>query len=152
MKHLRLIVSAPALLAVVVYVAWLQPRYLTCQASYRKDRTVLIDSQTLGVEVAKTSAEKIRGLGGRECLGAGQAMLFEFVAPAHYPIWMREMRFAIDIVWLDSNHKVVHIESDISPSTYPRTFSNPVSAQYVLELKAGQAERLGLANGQVVQF
>jgi hypothetical protein len=79
-------------------------------------------------------------------------MLFEFPASGYYPFWMKDMRFPIDIIWISANKKVVKVQKDLQPSSYPRTFSSAEPAQYILELKAGEAAQLGLANGTIVYF
>ena len=47
------------------------------------------------------------------------------------------MNYALDILWLDKEGLVVHIEEDISPDTYPNSFASPVPAWYVVEANAG---------------
>ena len=45
------------------------------------------------VEVARTEAEKTRGLSGRDRLAPDRGMLFVYEAPVRPLIWMRGMRF-----------------------------------------------------------
>jgi uncharacterized membrane protein (UPF0127 family) len=121
---------------------------------YRTDKVVTINSQKLNAEAAFTQPEKAAGLGGRLCIQADQAMLFDFGKPSQYAIWMKDMRFAIDIVWIGADHKVVGFYNDIKPSTYPDRFVNKKDspAQYVLELKANRADQLHITIGTPVQF
>lgn len=67
------------------------------------------------------------------------------------------MKFAIDIVWINSAHYIATYEPDIQPSTYYSHnpyFENDKQhpARYVLEIKAGQSRQLGLDLGQPVHF
>ena len=126
--------------------------YLTCRASYLKDRVVQVNGKELQAEVADSAAERITGLSGRKCIGENQAMLFVFEQPGQKGIWMKDMKFPIDIIWLDENHKVVKVQSNVSPDTYPAQFSNEEAAKYVLELKAGQADKLGIRTGIVLML
>ena len=66
--------------------------------------------------------------------------------------WMKGMRFALDIIWLDSSKKVVYIASDVRPNTYPRDFCAPESSQFVIELNSGEAERAKIRVGKTLQF
>jgi uncharacterized membrane protein (UPF0127 family) len=79
-------------------------------------------------------------------------MLFIFDKPATYPFWMKDMKFPIDVVWLNSDHNVVTVKSNVSPASYPETFQNSAPAQYVLELKAGQAKALEINNKTNLSF
>src|SRR5438105_15370792 len=78
MKSLRLVVSALVLSLIFVLSDLSRHAHLTCKVFYRKDTTVRVDSHTLNAELAKTPNQLARGLGGRECIGPNQAMLFEF--------------------------------------------------------------------------
>lgn len=120
---------------------------------YRNDQTISISSTKLNAEVVKTSAELEKGLSGRPCIESNQAMLFDFGTPSTYAIWMKDMRFPIDIVWIDSYHKVVGVERDVSPSTYPDRFINKEQpAQYVLEMKANLTKSLNINLGTEIRF
>ncbi|MBI2482710.1 DUF192 domain-containing protein [Candidatus Uhrbacteria bacterium] len=55
---------------------------------------------TARVEVARTPAERTQGLSGRPRLRRDQGMLFVFDQPDYHGIWMRDMRFSIDLVWV----------------------------------------------------
>ena len=37
-------------------------------------------------------------------------MLFIFSQPDFYPFWMKDMKFPIDIIWLDENLQIINIE------------------------------------------
>lgn len=142
----RLILSGLVLLAAVFLSGQ------ACQVTYRQDKRVELEGKTISLEVADNPSERTKGLGGRRCIPSMQGMLFEYSQPGYYPFWMKDMRFSIDIIWLDSDKKVVYIKPYISPDTYPQTFVSPQPAQYVLELKAGQAGRLNLTPGTKLSF
>ena len=54
-------------------------------------------------------------------------------------MWMKDMQFPIDILWLDAEYKIVFIKHVSTPETYPESFYSDVPARYVLELPAGFA-------------
>ncbi len=99
------------------------------------------------VELADTSAKQAQGLSGHESLDQDSGMLFIFDQPGHYGFWMKDMYFAIDMIWLDSDWRVVSISQNISPSTYPTAFYPATPAQYVLEVKANWATQNNVATG-----
>lgn len=153
MKWLRLVVVGALLgLGISLFIKLGSTAPATCSVHYRRDLTVRVGSHLLAAENAKTDIQREKGLGGRDCIGTNQAMLFTFDKPGIYPFWMKDMKFAIDMVWISPNHKVVTVKSNVEPSTYPENFKNSAPAQYVLEIRAGQAEKLGIQQGTEVSF
>lgn len=113
----------------------------------QKSTTLSIKGVQILVTVAATDAERIQGLSGRPSLGEGEGELFIFDAPARPGFWMKEMRFPIDIVWIDSDKKISQITPNVAPETYPRAFYPDSPVRYVLEVNAGWATRHSLAVG-----
>lgn len=101
-------------------------------------------------DVADTLARRTQGLSGRGALPEGTGMLFVFDESDTHGIWMRDMRFAIDIFWLDDDMRVVAIKENVDPSSYPETFYPESSARYVLEIPAGFTLAHGIALGDKV--
>jgi uncharacterized membrane protein (UPF0127 family) len=118
-----------------------------CGEKYRQDTTLHFNGRQLAAQTAKSEAEREKGIGGLACMGPDQAMLFVFDKPGFYPFWMKDAHFPIDIVWLSSQKEAVYVADNISPSSYPKSFVSPQAAQYVLELKAGQAAVLNIVSG-----
>lgn len=115
-------------------------------------KIVKIAGQDVKVELAITSAEKEKGLSARQGLDENEGMLFVFDKPGEYAFWMKDMNFAIDIVWLDASNQVVHIEKNATPESYPNTFNPGVDAKYVLEVISGFSEKNNLKEGDSVIF
>lgn len=116
-------------------------------------RTLTRNGQTVRLEVAATQDQRSRGLGGRSALPLNQGMLFIYSDEAVRCFWMKDMRFPIDIMWLDGTQKIVHIARNVRPETYPQTFcAAGQPARYVIELPAGQAAPLGADPGQTLRF
>lgn len=110
-------------------------------------RSIEIASTTIEVQIAQTDSARQKGLSGRRSLDPNTGMLFIFENPDFYGFWMKDMLFAIDIIWLDEDMRIVHIESSVDPTTYPQTFISKVPAKYVLEVLAGFAIQKGLKIG-----
>jgi len=116
------------------YVVWHKPSpYLGEGAG-----EVSIEGKTFKVEIADNDIERAKGLSGREFLAQGHGILFIFPQPGVYGFWMKDMNFSIDIVWLDEDLKVVGIEQNVGPETFPQTFYPPVHIKYVVEVNAGE--------------
>ena len=105
-----------------------------------EEKTLTVGTTTLQVEIAQTAEQKITGLSHRLSLAEGRGMFFIFDTDGRHGIWMKDMEFPIDIIWIDAAMKVVHIEKSVAPDTYPQTFTTPTPARYVLEVPAGYAK------------
>ena len=109
------------------------------------------------MELAQTPEARAQGLSGHKPLADNEGMLFIFDKPGMYGFWMKDMLFAIDIIWLAPSEvegisKIVHMEKNISPNTYPKVFAPKEYTQYVLEVNAGIAEKNNWAVGDEVKF
>ena len=119
----------------------------------KKYTTVDIGKGTFRAEVADTDETRARGLGGRQELGKSEGMLFVTEKDGDIPIWMKDMRIPIDIVWLDAKKKVVHVKRDAWPDNEPHeVYHTPVPARYVLELPAGSAKEHSIKPGVTARF
>ncbi len=98
-------------------------------------------------DISLTPEERTLGLSHRESLCDTCGMLFVFPHDGPHSIWMKDMYFSIDILWLDAGKQVVHLAEDVSPESFPGTFTSPFPARYVLEVPAGFARRFGVSVG-----
>lgn len=116
----------------------------------RKDVVIIFPKGAVEAEVVNTDKSRELGLSGREKMGDGEGMLFIFDHEGKYGFWMKDMNFPLDILWINQEGIVVHIERNISEKSYPKTFSNEIDAMYVLELNAKSSDRLGAFLGSKV--
>lgn len=114
---------------------------------------VFVGDNEFRVQIADEPDERRLGLSGQPALANDEGMLFIFDEPDFHGIWMKNMNFSIDILWIDENQRVVHIEEQISPSTYPdETFTPSVEAKYVLEIYTGQVDAQDINLGDAVDI
>lgn len=114
--------------------------------------TVIINNTAFVSDIADIEALRTLGLSGRETLGKNEAMLFVFDDEAPRSFWMKDMYFPLDIVWINSEKRIVDISKDLQPESYPETFSPSSPAQYVLEIRAGLSDEKGFKEGDRVEF
>jgi hypothetical protein len=100
---------------------------------------VTVGDTTIYVETAATEVARERGLSGRDSLAPNTGVLFVFDTDGEWGIWMKDMKFSIDILWLAEDGTVVTIAPNTSPDSYPQSFRPTAPAHYVLELPAGFA-------------
>ena len=110
--------------------------------------TLQVGDAIVRAEVVDTDSARQKGLSGRERLPEGAGMLFVFPGADTYGIWMKDMLFPIDIIWLNADLRVVHVVEEATPESYPTAFRPRLSAQYVLEVPAGFSARYGIQVGQ----
>jgi uncharacterized membrane protein (UPF0127 family) len=106
-----------------------------------------IGGRTVELEIARTPAERQQGLSGRTGLPENNALLFIFEDEGFYNFWMKDMKFAIDMIWLDKEYTVVGLHQNIAPETFPDTFTSTKPAFYVLETAAGFAQKYAIKEG-----
>lgn len=103
--------------------------------------------------VADTQSEREKGLSGTTYLGQDQALLFIYERDDKWSIWMKDMNYPIDIVWLDKNKKVVYIVKNAKPESYPgESFSPNDAARYIVEMAGGTVDRKTINIGDSAVF
>ena len=109
----------------------------------RHIRIFFPDGKTIYADLVKTEEDRMRGLMFRKTLNEDQGMLFVFVSEGLYSFWMKNMNFAIDILWLDRHKRIIHLEREVPPCEKEPcpSYAPRVPAKYVLELKAGSIEK-----------
>jgi uncharacterized protein len=105
----------------------------------------------ISVEIANTPEKRTKGLSGRDEIGAN-GMLFIFDTIDRHGIWMKDMNFSIDIIWIDENLRVVAIDRAVRPDTYPRTFRSPTPVRYVIETVENYTDMFGISVGDEVRL
>src|SRR5919109_2158970 len=111
---------------------------------------VTVKGFELDADVPITSELMAKGLAVKNQLKENEAMLFVFEDSAKHSFWMKDMKFPIDIIWLDSNGKVVHIEQNLQPCVLVficTSYSPDIDSQYVLETVAGFTQRHNVSVG-----
>ncbi len=105
----------------------------------------------LNVEVADTDPKREQGLMFRRVVPEREGMIFLFDDEREITMWMKNTYVPLDMVFIGSDWRVVHIAYDAEPfSTDVISSSRPASR--VLEIAAGQAKRLGLAVGDAASL
>jgi uncharacterized membrane protein (UPF0127 family) len=120
---------------------------------------VKIDEITLQVQIADTKPLQTRGLMFQEKLPYDQGMLFIFEDTGVRSMWMLNMQFALDVLWLDAQGNVIHIEKDAQPcksalETMACTFTNGDAkpAKYVLEVTSGFVDKFNITKNSKIEI
>jgi uncharacterized membrane protein (UPF0127 family) len=110
--------------------------------------------QRFTAELALTAAATKKGLMFRDGLPSKTGMFFLFTEPAkRRSMWMNNMRFPLDVVWLDGSLTIVSIRYNCEPCVSEdkcTRISSIRKAQHAIEFSAGDADKLGLEIGQTL--
>ena len=123
---------------------------------------VIVNGFELTADLAITEDQKTKGLAVKDDLKENESMLFVYEQPSRLGFWMKDMKFPIDIIWLDSNGTVVHIEHNLQPcvsipkigSSIPNCpiYTPDKDSLYVLETVAGFAQKHNVKIGTNIDF
>lgn len=120
--------------------------------NYLDKRMMIVGPATFNVTVVDNFSERTKGLSNTKSLGQDEGMFFIFEQEGTHGFWMKDMNYSIDILWFDKTGKVVHIEKNLSPDSYPQVFKPKTKAIYVLEINAGLVEKLGIKIGDTIDL
>lgn len=109
----------------------------------------------LALEVADTTEKRRLGLSFRGGLNEGKGMLFVYPDLRRNIIWMMNMRFSIDVLWLDEQKRIVYMVKNAPKSSSWLDFAiyNPrPESMYVIELPVGTAKKQKIRLGNKINF
>jgi uncharacterized membrane protein (UPF0127 family) len=114
---------------------------------------VIINNRIFKVEIADTLTKQIKGLSGKKNICSSCGMLFIFPDSQVRKFWMKDMNFPLDIIWIN-NGKIVNISKNLLPEgeNPSKTYSSVAQANYVLEINAGQSDKLNINIGDKITY
>ncbi|MDD3669576.1 MAG: DUF192 domain-containing protein [Alphaproteobacteria bacterium] len=101
----------------------------------------------LTLEITQTPAEQARGLMFRTELPPQHGMLFSF--DRQPTMWMKNTRIPLDMIFWDDGGRVVSIHKNARPMD-ETIIASDAPARGVIEVSAGEADRLGIVVGDSV--
>ncbi len=124
----------------------------TDQAGHKGMETVVASTPSgasLVLEVARSDAERARGLMGRLEVPAGTGMFFLFDEVGRHPIWMFNCLTELDLIWLDEERRIVNLveRAPVCRAQPCPNYGSEFPSAYVIEVGPGQARELGLVPG-----
>lgn len=109
-------------------------------------------NDNLTAELATSTNQQIIGLSGRPKLPTNQVMLFVYPRADYYGLWMKEMNFPIDVIWLNKQQQIIDQRENLEPETWPEIFRPRLPASLVLELPAGSIQKYQTTIGQKLKI
>src|SRR5215203_893119 len=68
---------------------------------------VMVNGLVLVADISVTNEQRTKGLSVKDGLAENEAMLFVFDNEAEHTFWMKDMKFPIDIIWIDSDKTII---------------------------------------------
>lgn len=99
------------------------------------------------IELAVTPEEQMQGLMWREDLCDNCGMLFVLEPERAQSMWMKDTPTSLDMFFIDKYGTIVELHKNTVPFQTHPTYSTKKKVKYVLEMKAGFADRAGLKRG-----
>lgn len=101
-----------------------------------------VGTNIIKIEVADTPQKRAQGLGGRESIAPDTGMLFIFDSSSRYQFWMKNMKFPLDIIYINQGQVVDFLKNVPSPSPQQKDadlpiYSPTVEVDMVLEVNSG---------------
>lgn len=125
---------------------------------FRKDGELrFLDGKTnkvinvIDIEVADDNAEREQGLMYRDTMNANKGMLFMMEAEEIQSFWMKNTIISLDIMYVDSDRRIVSIHRNCTPYSLDQIVSSK-PALYVVEVNAGYTEKNGIKVGDMISF
>ena len=124
---------------------------VSCCMAQLAEKKVCVKGRCILVEIVDTDETRARGLMYRDSLDEDRGMLFVFPEKGIYNFWMMNMRFPIDILWIDEDLRIADIKENAQPCADKCPGFGPgAAAAYVLEVNAGFCSRNNVSRGDIV--
>jgi uncharacterized membrane protein (UPF0127 family) len=98
-------------------------------------------------QVADSPEKQVVGLFFAKELPPDGAMLFIYDDEDSHPVWTKSSHFPIDILWMDRDRKILHIEENVpscAEDPCPRYGPEEPAALYVMQAASGFVRRNNL--------
>lgn len=153
---MKKIIFIYVILIVAVVVLAIAQRNSFNFLTFNRTATATVANQKFDVILAKSQDERIKGLSDRDKIPDNQGMLFVFDKKDKHGFWMKNMRFPIDIIYIDTN-TIVDIVSNAQPPKDKNATNLPIytpdkAANYVLEINSNLAKKYKFKTGDKVTF
>ncbi len=118
-------------------------------------KAVLIAGKELDARISDSFIKRMIGLMYEDNLPKSSCMLFVSRFSSTESMWMKGMRFSIDIIWLNDGKQIVAIEENVPPCRkilFCKTYKPNIPFRFVLELSAGFIKENRITKSSKIEF
>jgi len=142
-----LIISGVLITVGVTFLLFIMPNMLNSSTN------LWLGDGVFKARVALDEKSRTKGLSGLKEFGEEEALIMAYPADGMWGVWMKDMSFPIDIVWLNKEKKVISIAKNVSPEESTDITRQPKSSsRYVVELSAGTVDRKSITVNKMAIF
>jgi len=142
-----LIISGVLLLIGTTFLLYIIPNLIT------RPTDLWLGGGVFKAKLALTDNARSKGLAGTKDINPDEALLMAFPSDGMWEIWMKDMNFPIDVVWLDKDRKVTTTVKNIPFDESTKVKHQPKTpARYIIELPAGTVDEEVIKIGDVAVF
>ena len=143
--------------ALVFAFLFFQPKVAAKQAVATSTVNIFFPAQPnfiIHAELAQTEVQWERGLMFRQSMPADSGMLFVFPSEAPQSFWMKNTKIPLDVIFISTAGKIVDIKNNFQPCLTADcpSYTSVASAQYVLEINGGLAQKNSIKIGDFVRI
>ena len=129
----------------------------SAETQKKENTQVTVKDLAIKAKIADEPKEQQTGLADYSSLGLDEGMIFVFDQSKRHTFWMKDMDFAIDIIWIDDQKKIVDIAPNVPPEPARddkelSKYKPKADAKYVLEINAGVSSLHNLQVGDQASF
>jgi len=132
-----------------VAIFWTLNYSVTGYASAPQQVSLTINGHKIVASVARTNAQREKGLMNQQKLGKNEGMLFVFPRVEYHSMWMKNTPIPLDVAFINQNGSIINIANMAAMSLTTHTAQQP--AKYTLEMNAGWFHHHGAKAGDIVQ-
>lgn len=108
-------------------------------------------TKNIRVEIAETTEEQSFGLMNRDPISLDEGMLFPYQEPEQASMWMKNVRFPLDIIFIDDRQLIMNIYRMTKPLSSTLYNSNGL-CKYVVEVVGGFCDTYRIAKDQKIEI
>lgn len=142
-----------------IVLLWLGISSFATKDDANLPKMVKFGNSIVNVKVAHTSKQRAKGLMYTESMKEDDGMLFIFPYERQHTFWMANTYIPLDIIWINENMEIVHIEENVPSCTQPIKLQNlckiykpEAPAKYVVETNAGWTAENSITTDTPVEF
>ena len=116
-----------------------------------------VGDATIEVEIADTNVARVQGLSGREFLDENRGVLFIFPDSRRQSFWMKEMKFDLDMIFINEG-RVIEVYEQVPAPIEGQEDGREIKvvtkgeADMVLEVNSGWVRENGIKVGDKVEL
>lgn len=104
---------------------------------YSFSKQARLGQASLNLAIIQKEEDLVRGFSFHKEIQANEGLLFVFNTPDRYGIWMKDMNFALDVIWLNEKMEIISIRENFSQESYPEVAYPDAESSFVLEVLSG---------------